>query len=85
MDAQVTLRLPKALDRALDRTAKARGVKKSQLVREAVAQYLAQAAAPTPEQLWERIQPLIGPAVVEHDEVMKDEFARSIYEHNFRE
>ncbi len=85
MDAQVTLRLPKTLDRALDRAAKARGVKKSQLVREAVAQYLAHAAGPTPEELWERAKPFIGAIEGDHEAMMQDPIARQIYEHNFRE
>lgn len=42
-DAHLTLRLPAALARALARSARARGVPKSHLAREAVARYLAPA------------------------------------------
>ncbi len=44
-DAHLTLRLPEALARALARSARARGVPKSHVAREAVARYLAPAVA----------------------------------------
>ena len=44
-DSHLTLRLPAALARALARKARTAGVPKSQLVREAVARYLAPADA----------------------------------------
>ena len=40
-DSHLTLRLPAALARLLSRAARARGIAKSQLVREAVGRYLA--------------------------------------------
>ncbi len=46
-DAHLTLRLPEALARALSRSARARGVPKSHVAREAVAQYLTPIATPS--------------------------------------
>jgi hypothetical protein len=46
MRSHLTLRLPSALVRALARSARSRGVPKSVVVREAVAQYLAAGGAP---------------------------------------
>ncbi len=85
MDAQLTLRLPRDLDRRLARHAKARGLKKSHLVREAVARYLAATEGPTAEELWERSKPYIGIVQGDHEAMMADPLARQIYEHNFRE
>ena len=51
MDAQITLRLPRELARNLARLAKARGVKKSHLVREAVTDYLGRSEEETAEEL----------------------------------
>jgi len=45
-DSHLTLRLPANLARALVRLASSRGLPKSQLVREAVARYLAPSSAP---------------------------------------
>ena len=45
-DSHLTLRLPADLARALARLARGRRLPKSQLVREAVARYLAAASAP---------------------------------------
>ena len=46
-DSHLTLRLPADLSRALARWARSRSVPKSQVVREAVASYLAPSSAPT--------------------------------------
>jgi predicted transcriptional regulator len=46
-NSHLTLRLPADLSRALARWARSRSVPKSQVVREAVASYLAPASAPT--------------------------------------
>jgi hypothetical protein len=46
MEEHLTLRLPAKLSRALSRWAKARGMPKSAIVREAVTQYLAPTASP---------------------------------------
>lgn len=47
-DSHLTLRLPAELARALARWARERGVPKSQVAREAVAQYVAPSAPATP-------------------------------------
>ncbi len=85
MDSQITLRLPRDLARALARRAKERRVPKSQLVREAVAQYLAPAEPQlTREERWERVKHLVGSVELDMDAVMADPIARQIYEHNWR-
>jgi Arc/MetJ-type ribon-helix-helix transcriptional regulator len=84
-DAQITLRLPKELARALSRTAKARGVPRSQLVREAVQKYVAEPGEPTREELWQRVQPFIGSVHGDQEAMMADPVARQMWEHNFRE
>lgn len=85
MDTQLTLRLPKELGRRLNRQAKARGVKKSQLVREAVAAWLDSAEGPTAEEMWERAKPFIGVLSGNREAMMADPIARQMYERNFRE
>jgi len=45
-ESHLTLRLPADLARALEQRARARGVPKSQLAREAVARYLSTASTP---------------------------------------
>lgn len=86
MEAQVTLRLPKEMDRALAKAAKARGLKKSHLVREAVAAYLARdEQAAEHERLRAVLREFVGSAPLDHDEVMKDPIARHIYEMNWRD
>jgi predicted DNA-binding protein len=85
MDTQITLRLPGDLARRLARQAKARGAKKSQLVREAVAEYLARQEGETAEQVWERVKRYQGIVKMDYDAMMTDPIARQIYEHNFRD
>ena len=50
-DAHLTLRLPDVLARALARSARERGMAKSHLAREAVAQYLVTPTAPRSERI----------------------------------
>ena len=85
MDEQLTVRIPRDLARALARRAKARGVPKSQLVREAVARYVTEPAEPTPGETWERIKHFAG--IVDSDRPMEewDELAKQIYRNNWRE
>jgi len=86
MDAQVTLRLPKEMDRALAKAAKARGLKKSHLVREAVAAYLARdEQGAEQEHLRAVLREFAGSVSLDHEEVMKDPIARHIYEMNWRD
>ena len=84
MDAQITLRLPKQLSRSLDRLAKAKGVPRSQLVREAVARYVAEPEELSDEEWWERVKPFMGSIPLDREAMMADPIARQMYEHNFR-
>jgi len=84
MDSQITLRLPADLGRALARKAKAQRVPKSQLVREAVAKYLAEPEGMTDEQFAELNRRFIGSQSLDHEAIMADPVARHIYERNFR-
>ncbi len=85
MESQLTLRLPRELARELARAAKARGLKKSQVVREAVAEYLERQRRETSEQIWERVKHFAGSVPGDFEAMMRDPIARQIYEHNFRE
>lgn len=85
MDNQITLRLPTELTRRLNRQARARGVKKSQIVREAVLRYLDQAEGESPDDLWNRVQPLIGSLAGATRALKRDPLAWQIYQHNVRE
>jgi metal-responsive CopG/Arc/MetJ family transcriptional regulator len=85
MDSQITLRLPRELARALAKCAKARGVPKSQLVREAVMKYVAEPERESDEAFWERNKHFIGMLKGDHEAMMADPIARQMYEHNFRE
>jgi predicted transcriptional regulator len=87
MENQLTLRLPPALGRALARQARARGVPRSQLVREAVARYLATGTepAPAPDAAWERVAPLVGSLALDRAAVEADRLARRIRRHNWRQ
>lgn len=83
METQITLRLPAELDRRLERQARARGARKSQLVREAVSQYLAQAEGDSVEQQWARIQPLIGR--IGGRARRSTRLSEELYDHNVRD
>jgi predicted DNA-binding protein len=84
-DDQITLRLPRELTRAIARRARQSGVPRSQVVREAIVQYLA-AAVPgqTPENVWERLAPLVGSVALDHAAAERDALARRIRAHNWR-
>jgi len=85
MDSQITLRLPKDLAKALAQRAKAQGVPKSQLVREAVMKYVAEPEPESDEAFFARNRHFIGSLSLDHDAMMADPIARQMYEHNFRE
>jgi hypothetical protein len=86
MDDQVTFRIPTELARALSRSARMRGVPKSQLVREALRAYLGQGSA-TPDRatILKRLDAYRGIASLDHAAIEADPIARQIYEHNWRE
>lgn len=83
MDTQLTLRLPRDLARALSRRARELGVPKSQLVREALAQYVATQTHPAGS-AWERVAPMVGSLAIDSAAIEADEIARRIRQHNWR-
>lgn len=86
MDGQVTFRIPRDLMRALARQARERRVPKSQVVREALAQYVAGAREEAEAaELWRRLQPFVGSMPLDHAAIEADEIARQIYRDNWRE
>lgn len=84
METQTTFRLPTPLAQALARLARERGVPKSQLVREALEQYLAQGEPLTPNQVRERTSPYIGALRLDAAKIRSDPGARLIRERNWR-
>lgn len=84
MDEQLTLRVSRDLARALARRAAERGVPRSQLVREALREYLAEggAAEADPRAALERFR---GVAPLDRAAVEADVLARKIREHNWRD
>jgi predicted DNA-binding protein len=86
-DEQVTLRLPRALARQLARRARELGEPKSHVVREALQHYLAPEplVAIDPAAAWERVKHMVGAFPLDHDAIERDEIARQIRDHNWRE
>lgn len=83
-DDQITLRLPRALARALAERARKRAVPKSLLVREALEAYLG-ASTTTEGSAWQRVSEMVGslaldPAAIEHDALTKQ-----VRAHNWRD
>lgn len=85
MDDQLTFRIPKELSRALNRSARARGVPKSHLVREALREYLVAEPRPEPGEVWRRIAKYQGIAALDQAAIDADPIARQIREHNWRD
>jgi hypothetical protein len=85
MDAQLTLRLPRDLARALARQARARGVPRSQLVREAVAKYVTEPERESHAEWWKRVEPFIGSVDLDYDALRADPIAQQMYDRNVRE
>jgi predicted DNA-binding protein len=86
MADQTSFRLPTPLARALSRAARARGVPKSQLVREALEQYLAQEEpARAAASVKERSAPYIGSVRLDAAALAADPAARMIRQRNWRE
>ena len=83
MEDQLTFRIPRTLARALARKAKARGVPRSQLVREAVTRYMEEPEGPTAEELYERSKKYIG--IIKGPPDPDFDLAEHIYKQNFRE
>ena len=86
MDTQTSFRLPQGMLRSLDRLAKQRGVPKSQLVREALEQYLGgpdSGHEQSPMTVRERSAPYIGS--INLSEVSANEISVRIRDNNWRE
>ena len=87
MDSQTSFRLPPDMLRALGRLARQRGVPKSQLVREALEQYLAAPPAGNtaqPMSVRERSAPYIG-SISLGDQRDTDEISVRIRRNNWRD
>jgi hypothetical protein len=85
MSDQTTLRLPEDLARRLDKRARSLGVPKSQVVREALAQYLAEPMDTRPPMtVRERSAPYIGALRLDQRKIKADPAARLIRERNWR-
>ena len=87
MDAQLTLRVPADLARRLAARAKANGVKRSQVVREALQAFLAPGveAPRTTTSVRERLEPYIGAVTLDTPALERDDLARRLRSHNWRE
>jgi predicted DNA-binding protein len=86
MADQTSFRLPTPLARALARAARARGVPKSQLVREALERYLAQEEpAQASASVKERSAPYIGSVRLDAGALAADAAARMIRQRNWRD
>jgi metal-responsive CopG/Arc/MetJ family transcriptional regulator len=84
-DDQVTIRLPRELARILARRARETGVPKSQLVREALQTYLAEAPADQSESAWSRVADLVGSLSLDPAAIERDALTRQLRAHNWRE
>lgn len=85
MDDQLTFRIPRDLSRALSRRAEERGVPRSQVVREALAAYVAESVQARAPRVWERVQHFAGSMPLDHAAIEADHIARQIRRHNWRE
>ena len=86
MDDQMTLRLPGDLARRLARRAREAGVKRSAVVREALVAFLGPDHAPVrPLAVRERLGPFIGAVRLDRPALERDELARQLRDHNWRE
>ena len=86
MDDQLTFRIPKELALALSHLARDRGVPRSQVVREALREYLGSGTATTDRAtILKRLEAYRGIAALDHAAIEADPIARQIYEHNWRE
>lgn len=85
MADQTSFRLPDTLARALARAAEGRGIPKSQVVREALEQYLAEGEPQFPaDQVRERSAPYVGSLELDPCRAATDPTARLIRERNWR-
>jgi len=85
MDAQVTLRIDRALAARLEAHARESGTKRSAVVRAALEAYLRPAPAATRRPVRERVASYVGALRVDRATVERDELARTIRAHNWRD
>ena len=86
MDAQITLRVPADLAKRLTARAKQAGVKRSQVVREALQAFLGTGVdALRTTSVHERLAPYIGAVALDAPALERDELARRLRAHNWRE
>ena len=86
MDAQLTLRVPADLAKRLATRAKLTGVKRSQVVREALQAFLAIGVeAPRTTSVRERLEPYIGAVSLDAAGLERDELTQRLRSHNWRE
>ena len=83
-DEQLNLRLPHALLRDIDRRARTLGVTKAQVVREALAAYLAAPAEAGAEATLDAVSALVGSLALDPDALERDEIAARVRRHNWR-
>lgn len=84
-DSQLTLRLPRDLQRALARRARERGVPKSQVVREALQAYLAAPPETEPGSAWTRVASMVGGLALDPGALAADPITAQLRAHNWRE
>ena len=85
MDDQLTLRVPADLARRLAARARAAGIKRSQVVREALQAWLADAPeAPRATSVRERMGPYVGALSLDRAALERDELAQRLRAHNWR-
>jgi hypothetical protein len=83
-DDQITLRLPRALARALADRARKRAVPKSLLVREALEAYLG-APASREGAAWQRVGEMVGSLTLDPAAIERDALAQQLRVHNWRD
>ena len=83
-DEQLTLRLPHELLRDIDRRARVLGVPKAQVVREALAAYLAAPAEPDPVASMRVVSELVGSLALDPDAIERDAITARVRRHNWR-
>ncbi len=83
-DEQLTLRLPRDLLRDIDRRARALGVPKAQVVRDALAAYLAPPAEADADAPLRAISALVGSLALDPQAIERDEIAARVRRHNWR-
>ena len=83
-DDQMTLRIASDLAETLERYAKRRNVPKSQVVREALAIYLADTPPADASEAWRRVAPMVGSLELDRAALRRDALARQLRAHNWR-